>query len=169
MDFNTNKPKINNAAKYISEAIGCVLLLAMLLYLMMNAWYKPQNPVSESALLFRICGQILIFILPAAWGGWMLRRSGIVFPTKTACSALYKDQTVIISSFGLIVILQMLYMSIFSSVKTSFDIFLAETPAQIFLLFLSASLVPAVAEEVLFRVFLKNCPWEAYGCACAKI
>jgi membrane protease YdiL (CAAX protease family) len=48
----------------------------------------------------------------------------------------------------------MLYTAVFPSVKTSANIALAETPTQIFLLFLSVSIVPALAEEVLFRGFM---------------
>ena len=61
---------------------------------------------------------------------------------------------VVLSSFGVILIIQMLYTSVFPSVKTTVNIGLAETPMQIFLLFLSVSLVPAMAEEILFRGFL---------------
>lgn len=142
-----------NDAIYVSEAIGCVLLFAMLLFLLMAAFGLNTN-VSVQSLVGRTCGKLLVFVLPAAWGVWMLRRSGIAFPREIKRTSLHKDQTVVLSSFGLIIVVQMLYMAVFPSVKTTANVALAETPEQIFLLFLSASLAPAVAEEILFRRFL---------------
>jgi membrane protease YdiL (CAAX protease family) len=142
-----------NDAIYVSEAIGCVLLLTMLLFLLMAAFGLNEN-ISVQTLIGRISGKLLVFVLPAVWGVWMLRRSGISFPHRVRRTSLHKDQTVVLSSFGLIIVVQMLYMAVFPSVKTTANVALAETPAQILLLFLSASLVPAVAEEILFRGFL---------------
>ncbi|MBE6666541.1 MAG: CPBP family intramembrane metalloprotease [Ruminococcaceae bacterium] len=143
-----------NDAIYVSEAVGCVLLCAMLLFLLTAAFFGQEPSVSVQTLIFKIGGKFLVFVLPALWGVWMLRRSGISFPREFGRNSLHKDQTVILSSFGLIVIIQMLYTAVFPAVKTTANIALAETPAQIFLLFLSVSLIPAVAEEVLFRGFL---------------
>ena len=153
MNFRPSDSHKDNAV-YLSETVGCVLLFAMLLCLLTSAFFAPASSVSAQALIFGICGKLLIFVLPASWGVWMLRRSGISFPRKVERTSLHKDQTVVLSSFGLIIIIQMLYTAVFPSVKTTANIALAETPAQIFLLFLSVSLVPAVAEEILFRGFL---------------
>ena len=142
-----------NDAIYISEAIGCVLLFSMLLVLLMAA-FGSEASISVQNLICRICGKLLIFVLPAVWGVWMIRRSGISIPCRVQKPSLHNDQTVVISSFGLIIVVQMLYMSVFPSVKSTANVALAETPTQILLLFLSASIVPAVAEEILFRGFL---------------
>ena len=139
-------------ARYISEAVGCVLLCAMLLLLLTSAYIKPA--ISEMGLICRICIQFLVFTVPAAWGVWMLRRSRIVYPHEMNHSSLDKAMPMVLSSFGVIIIVQMLYISVFPTVKMSADIALAETPAQIFLLFLAVSIVPALAEEILFRGFM---------------
>jgi len=138
-------------ARYVSEAIGCVLLFSMLLILLASAYLEPSFSMSAPSLVFRICVKLTVFLLPAAWGVWMLRRSRVSFPDKIGQSSLTKGLPVVLSSFGVIIILQMLYAAVFPSVKTVADVALAETPIQIGLLFLSVSFVPALAEEVLFR------------------
>ncbi|MBQ3489602.1 MAG: CPBP family intramembrane metalloprotease [Clostridia bacterium] len=143
-----------NDAKYVSEAVGCVLLFSMLLILTVPSLTGSDSSLSAVTLIFQISGKLFAFVLPAVWGVWMFRRSKIAFPPGFNHSSLNKNLTVILSSFGVIVILQMLYTAVFPSVKTDVNVALAETPVQIFLLFLSVSFVPAVAEEILFRGFL---------------
>ena len=143
-----------NDAKYVAEAIGCVLLFSMLLLLMMSVWFKQPLSVSVEALIFQIGEKLLVFVLPAVWGVWILRRSKVRFPSEITRSSLNKGLPVVLSFFGIIIILQMLYMAVFPSVKTTSGVALTETPTQVFLLFLSVSFVPALAEEILFRGFL---------------
>ena len=110
------KDSHKNDAIYVSEAIGCVLLLTMLLFLLMAAFGLNEN-IYVQTLIGRISGKLLVFVLPAVWGVWMLRRSGISFPHGVRKTSLHKDQTVVLSSFGLIIVVQMLYMAVFPSVK----------------------------------------------------
>ena len=154
MNLHKNEAKHLNDARYVSEAVGCVLLLSMLLFLLLRAWVELPSELSVGALLFQICEKLFIFVLPAAWGVWMIRRSNISFAREMRAISLYKTQTVILSSFSVIVILQMLYASVFPEVQVTVSFGEANTPAQIFLLFLSVSFVPAVAEEILFRGFM---------------
>lgn len=143
-----------NDARYVSEAIGCVLLFSMLLFLMVSAWFEHISSVSVVTLIFQIGAIFLVFVLPAVWGVWILRRSKVKFPPEISSSSLSKGLPVVLSSFGVIIILQMLYMSVFPSVKATYGVALIETPSQIFILFLSGAFVPALAEEILFRGFL---------------
>lgn len=148
MDFRKND------AKYVSEVIGCVLLLSMLLRLIASLCFKNLLSISVTDLFFRMGAILLIDVFPAGWGVWILRRSKVTFPSEIRCSSLSKGLPVVLSSFGVIIILQMLYMAFFPSVKIVDGIAFAETPMQILWLFLSVSFVPAMAEEILFRVFL---------------
>lgn len=143
-----------NDARYLSEAIGCVLLFSMFLLLVMAEFFKQPSTMSGITLTFQIAVKFFVFVLPAAWGVWMLRRSKIKFPCEIQHSSLTKGLPVVLSSFGVIIILQILYTAVFPSVKTTVNVTLAETPVQIFLLFLSVSFVPALSEEILFRGFM---------------
>ncbi len=143
-----------NDARYVSEAIGCVLLFSMLLLLVTSTWFQQPSSVSVATLIFKIGTMLFIFVLPAVWGVWILRRSKVRFPSEVSRSSLSKGLPVVLSSFGVIIILQMLYVAFFPSAKTTAGVTLTESPMQIFLLFLSVSFIPALAEEILFRGFL---------------
>ena len=154
MDLYKNEIKYKKEAKYVSEAIGCVLLLTMLLFLWLKPHIQLSAGMSAQTLLFRMCGKFCVFAVPAAWGVWMIRRSRISFPREMRAASLHKTQTGVLSSFGVIVLLQMLYTAVFPEVQTVANVEGAKTPAQIFLIFLAVSFVPAVAEEILFRGFM---------------
>lgn len=154
MDLHKNETKYKKDAKYVSETVGCVLLLSMLLFLWLKPHIQPSAEASAKILLFQICGKFCMFAVPSAWGVWMIRRSRISFPLEMRAVSLHKTQTAVLSSFALIVLLQMLYTAVFPDVQIVADVEGMETPAQILLLFWSACFIPAFAEEILFRGFM---------------
>lgn len=135
--------------KRVSEAIGCALLLAMLLLLWISL--LPESEISVVPLLFRIFFKISIFLLPAVWLAIFLRSKKIGLPKITERATLNKTLMLTLSSAGLIVIIEILYTVLFPDAITSVGVEKENSLLENLLLFLSVSIVPAVTEEIFFR------------------
>ncbi|MBQ8496799.1 MAG: CPBP family intramembrane metalloprotease [Clostridia bacterium] len=135
--------------KRVSEAIGGALLLAMLLLLWISL--LPETEISALPLLFRIVLKIAIFLFPALWLAVFLKRRKISPPKMTERASLNKSLMLMLSSAGLIVIIEILYTALFPTVITPVGVARENTLLENFLLFLSVSVVPAVTEEIFFR------------------
>jgi len=137
----------------VSRVIGVSLLFSMLPILAAIVFEPGDLPEREVFLLFTAV-RSLSFAVSAVLGVGMLRRSDIRFPAPPQGASLNKALTVMLSSFGLLVIFQILYSSVFPSVTSGFGMSTEATATEIFTLFVFSTLVPAVAEEVFFRGFL---------------
>ena len=137
----------------VSAVLGCSLLLSMLFLLLASVLMQGNIGVSEqTGFVFRvICFSALV--LPAIWGIWKFRRLSVGFPALSAKASLNKKLTIMLSTFGVILIIQIFYAAIFPSVIPKPDVYANVTPTRIFMLFFFWTLVPAVAEEIFFRGF----------------
>ena len=139
-------------AARVSEALGCAILFSMLLLLTAIFFLKTD----EKKPFFQML-RFVSFFLPAVWGVWKFRRLQIRFPDIPERASLNKRLTVMLSTFGLIMIVQIFYTAVFPSVLPEAGVESAVTATDIFALFFFSTLIPAIAEEVFFRGFFLRC------------
>lgn len=135
----------------VSKVLGYTLLFSLLLLLTISFLEGEQSDV-QGSLLFKIL-RLFGLILPAIWGVWKLRRLSIRFPSMPEKASLNKNLAVMLSTFGLITIIQIFYTAVFPSVVPRVGVDSAVTAAEIFMLFFFSTLIPAVVEEIFFRGF----------------
>ena len=135
----------------VSEILGCALLFSMLVLL--AASLGEAKAGAEDAQFFFKMLRLVGFFLPAIWGVWRFRRLAIRFPAMSEKASLNKNLAVILSTFGVIMIIQIFYAAIFPSVVPRAGVESAETATEIFMLFFFSTLIPAVTEELFFRGF----------------
>lgn len=137
----------------VANVLGCAALFSILLGFVLSlaekkfAWIR-----AEYLIAFKIVS-LAVFILPAVWGVRMLRRSKIVFPPVTQKAGLNKNLAVMLSTFGTIMIIRILYASVFPSAVETFGVNAEMTATELFLLFTFSTLTLAAAEEIFFRGF----------------
>lgn len=151
MDYNKN-----DAAR-VSAVLGCALLFSMSLLLAVSLGLEAGGVMTAERVFAIRTLRIIGFCLPAIWGVWKIRRLQIRFPERSAEASLNKKLTVMLSTFGLIAIIQIFYTAIFPSVVPRADVDSAVTATEIFMLFFFSTLIPAVAEELFFRGFFLRC------------
>lgn len=147
---------MNNCRKdaaCVSDVLGCASLFSMVLWFALS-FVTEKNPVlrEEYLLVFRT-GLLAVFVLPAIWGVWKLRRLKIQFPAVPQKAYLNRRLAVMLSTFGMIMIIRILYASIFPSAVERVGVNADLTATSLFLLFLFSTVAPAVAEEIFFRGF----------------
>ena len=126
---------------------------------MLLAEKKSAWSGAESLIVFNVVS-LAVFVLPAAWGVRMLRRKEIVFPPAPVKADLNKKLAVTLSTFGTIMIIRILYASVFPSAVETFGVSAEMTATELFLVFVFSTVALAAAEEIFFRGFgfimLKN-------------
>ena len=140
-------------AARVSIVLGCASLLAMALWWGLSL-AAEANPAlrAEGLLVFRTL-LLAVFCLPAIWGVWKLRRLTVHFPAPQQRASLNKRLAVMLSTFGMIVIIRILYASVFPSAVESAGVNAEMTATELFLLFALSTVASAVAEEIFFRGF----------------
>ena len=142
---------VKREAIRVSEILGCALLFSMLVLLAVSLGEAEES--AEQGRLFLQLIRLVGFFLPAIWGVWRFRRLAIRFPERSEKASLNKSLSVMLSTFGIIMIIQIFYTAIFPSVVPRVGVDSAETATEIFALFFFSTVIPAVAEEVFFRGF----------------
>lgn len=137
--------------KRVSEAVGCALLLSMFFLLGASFLSDQTAEAAVLPLLLRIALKLAIFLLPTVWLIVFLLRRNIAFPKITERASLYKTLMLTLSSAGVIVIIEMLYVAVFPSAMAAVGVAKGNTVSENVLLFILAAAVPAIAEELLFR------------------
>ena len=138
----------------VSELLGCALLFSMLVRMAFSLWSQKEG-VSDQM----ISGVVLFaaYVLPSIWGVWKIRRTEISLPSFSQDAGLNKRLALMLSTFGVIVIIQILYASVFPSVIEPFEADPNMTTTKLLFLFLFSTLIPAIAEELFFRGFFMRC------------
>ena len=140
-------------AARVSRVLGCAALFSMLLgLLLLLAEKKSAWSGAEYLIVVKIVS-LAVFILPAVWGVRMLRRTEIVFPSMSPKAGLNKNLAVMLSTFGTIMIIRILYASVFPSAVETFGVNAEMSATELFLLFAFSTLALAAAEEIFFRGF----------------
>ena len=141
----------------VSELLGCALLFEMLMLLTFSLWINGESSRTAEQLLLSKTAPLAIFLLPSIWGVWKIRRMEIRLPAFSQGAGLNKRLALMLSTFGLIVIIQILYESVFPSAMEPMGVDPDMTANKLFLLFLLSTVVPAMAEEIFFRGFFMRC------------
>ena len=140
-------------AARVSRVLGFAALFSMLLgLLLLLADKKSAWSGAEYLIVVKIVS-LAVFILPAVWGVRMLRRTEIVFPSMSPKAGLNKNLAVMLSTFGTIMIIRILYASVFPSAVETFGVNAEMSATELFLLFAFSTLALAAAEEIFFRGF----------------
>jgi membrane protease YdiL (CAAX protease family) len=137
----------------VANVLGCAALFSILLGFVLSLAEKKFAWISAEYLIAFKIVSLAVFVLPAVWGVRMLRRSKIVFPPVTPKAGLNKNLAVMLSTFGMIMIIRILYASVFPSAVETFGVNAEMTATELFLLFTFSTLTLAVAEEIFFRGF----------------
>ena len=137
----------------ISNVLGYASLFSMALWFIVSFAAKKIAVLhAEYLSVFRIIW-LAVFVLPALWGTWRLRRMSNGLPPLPAKAGLNKKLAVMLSTFGVIVIMRILYASVFPSAVETFGVHAGMTATELFLLFWISTLASSIAEEVFFRGF----------------
>ena len=148
--------KMNDSKKdatRVSFVLGCASLLSMALYLALSLVSEKLSALrAEYLLVFRTLS-LATFVLPAIWGVWKLRRLSVDFPSFPHEASLNKKLAVMLSTFGMIAIIRILYVSVFPSAMESVGVKAEMTATELFLLYVFSTLASAAAEEIFFRGF----------------
>lgn len=150
--FENDFPNREKHARWISEILGCALLLMMALY-----WINSGlNPVwgklpFGSALLFRTISAFFLFLLPALFVYAVQRNMRI--ESARVKKGLDKGHAflLIVSSAGLLFLLELFYGTLFPGSVIGAGITKDMSVWQIVLSFLSYLIIPPVLEEYFFR------------------
>ena len=140
-------------APRVSFVLGCASLFSMALYLALSLMAENISALKTDYLLVFRTLSLGAFLLPAMWGVWKLRRLVINFPSSPPGAGLNKKLAVMLSTFGMIVIIRILYVSVFPSAMETVGVNGEMTATELFLLFVFSTVASAIAEEIFFRGF----------------
>ncbi len=135
----------------ISQAVGSVLLLTMFFLLGSSFLKKSATDITTGIIIWQIVLKILIFFLPIIWFLFFLKKEKLILPIIEEKAPLNKTLLLTLSSAGVIVIAEMLYVSVFPTAIQSAGVSQDNTFSENLLLFLLFVVTPAVMEEILFR------------------
>ena len=137
----------------VSNVLGCAALFSMLFgFVLLLAEKKSAWSETEYLIAFKIVS-LAVFILPVIWGVRKLRRMEIGVPVTLPKAGLNKSLSVMLSTFGMIVIIRILYASVFPSAVETFGVNAEMSATELFLLFAFSTVTIAAAEELFFRGF----------------
>ena len=145
MDADVKMPK------RISALLGGALLLAMVLFYAFAYLETRMSGGFVWLLLLRTLSTVLVFIIPMLFLRTAFRKEGLTVPASAKKASLNKTLVTILSSFGLIVIAEVLYAAVFPTVVREVGVSAERSFFENILLFLAASVVPAAVEEIFFR------------------
>lgn len=140
----------------ISWTLGCALLFSMILQILFGLLSENAAARGTGYMLLVRTVPLAVFVLPAVWGVSKLRRSEISLPMEPRAH-LNKRLAVMLSTFGVIVIVRILYASVFPSAVIRAGVNDGMTATALFLMFLFSTVIPAVSEEIFFRGFFMRC------------
>lgn len=144
-------------AARVSGVLGCASIFSMILWLLLFL-IEEKNAVwkTEYLLVYRIA-LLAVFVLPTLWGVWKLRRMEICLRPLPGKTGLNKKLAVMLSTFGTVMIIRILYASVFSSAIETVGVHEGMRATEMFFVFLFSTIASAIAEEVFFRrFFLQN-------------
>ena len=106
----------------VSNVLGCAALFSILFgFVLLLAEKKSAWSETEYLIAFKIVS-LAVFILPVVWGVRKLRRMEIGVPVTLPKAGLNKSLSVMLSTFGMIVIIRILYASVFPSAVETFGV-----------------------------------------------
>ena len=134
----------------ISDILGMALILASLVYFFV-AWVSSELQASTAAILFKLLLKLPIFLLPTLFVILTYSRYRMRLPDIPRSLGHNESAMLTVSTFGAIVLMQMLYSSVFPFVMKPAGVAETESALGFILLFLSAVVIPAVLQEIFFR------------------
>ena len=147
--------KMVQSPKRASELIGCALLLMMFL-LFLCSLFTGVIANGFLSVIVNIAAKILIFGIPIGIILLAVRRGRLSLHETGELPPRNRRWLTVLSSIGVIILLQMLYGSVFPSALTQIGL-QKDTAAGLFvLLFLLHVLIPAFTEEIFFRGIMQR-------------
>ncbi len=134
----------------ISDILGLSLIFSMLLYFCMS-WLSGFFGMAESALALKILLQLPIFLLPILFVLITYKRFSLTLPSLNHSLDYNESAMLAVSALGGIVLMQVLYGSVFPSTFDGAGISQTSSVGGFLLLFVGAVVAPAVLEELFFR------------------
>ena len=137
----------------VANVLGCAALFSILFgFVLLLAEKKSAWSDAEYLIAFKIVS-LAVFVLPVVWGVRMLRRMKLDVPVTLPKAGLNKKLSVMLSTFGMIVIIRILYASVFPSAVETFGVNAEMSATELFLLFVFSTITIAAAEELFFCGF----------------
>ncbi len=137
----------------VSDVLGVALILLAVLALV-SADLFGLTDQSTLALFLKILLQLPVYFVPVFFVILAYRRIGLAFPLLPRGLGYNQSAMLTVSTFGGIVILQLLYASVFPSTVPSAGVAQAPSLFAFLLLSFSSVALPAVLEELFFRGIL---------------
>ncbi len=134
----------------ISDVLGLALILAMLL-LFLASWLSAFLDMSVSAIFLKIGMDLSVFLLPILLIVVTYKRFSWRIPRLSSSLDYNESAMLTVSSFGAIVLIQVLYASVFPSVIQRVGVAETDSIFEFMMLFFASVVVPAVLEELFFR------------------
>ena len=134
----------------ISDVLGMALIMASLIYFF-TAWISSGFEMSAMGILFGLLLKLPVFLLPILFVILTYRRFQMPLPIISRSLGHNESAMLTVSTFGAIVLMQMLYSAVFPSVMKPVGVAETESAFGILLLFLSTAVIPAVLKEIFFR------------------
>ncbi len=139
-----------NYSPKISDILGLSLIFSMLLYFCMSGLAGIFG-MSEGALALKLLLKLPIFLLPILFVLIVYKRFSLTLPCLDHPLNYNESAMLTVSSFGGIVLMQVLYGSVFPSTFGSVGISQTSSIGGFMLLFCGSVVVPAILEELFFR------------------
>lgn len=134
----------------VSDVLGLALILSMLLYFF-ALWLSSDFDQSVLSVFLKCLLSIPVFLVPTAFAFFFYKRFRMPMPVISHALGYNESAMLTVSTFGSIVLMQVLYSSVFPTSVSSFGIAQMEGVLGFVLLFFSSVMMPAVLEELFFR------------------
>jgi membrane protease YdiL (CAAX protease family) len=134
----------------VSDVLGFALIFASLLCFLVT-WISSDFDMSTGSIFLKLILELPIFLLPTLGVFFVYRRLGMPIPVLPRSLGYSESAMLTVSTFGAIVLMQVLYGSVFPSVVAKARIEETESVFGFLLLFLSTVVIPAVLQELFFR------------------
>ena len=134
----------------ISDVLGIALIVASLIYFFV-AGVSSDLGMTAMEIFFKLLLKLPVFLLPILFVNFTYRRFGMTLPTIPRSLGQNESTMLTVSTFGAIVLMQMLYGSVFPSMMKPVGVAETDSVLGVVLLYLSAVVIPAVLREIFFR------------------
>ncbi len=134
----------------ISAVHGIALIFSMILYFV-SAWLGGFLDMKPGSLLIKILLELPVFLLPMAYILFLCKKKSLPVPRLSRSLNYNESAMLTVSSFGAIVLMQVLYGSVFPSTFVTLGVAETDSVFGFLLLFFGAVVLPAILEESFFR------------------
>lgn len=139
--------------KYIpraSDILGLALILSAILYFL-SAWMSSRFGMSELSLFVKLLLYLPIFLAPTFFVYVAYLHFRMPFPVPMRTLGYNESAMLTVSTFGAIILVQVLYSSVFPSVIIDSGVEKTGSLFGFMLLFFSSVVIPAILQELFFR------------------